>query len=317
MIRSIILSITLLFFWTGNVPAQETSLQDFINVMSGRWVCDTTADMNIPGYTKKGDPIRLEITYSPLSDGSGVRQDWQLENQGTVRGSSHGITFWNPASKRIKTYATATGGFHVEGEHWKEGDQWMTKSVVTFPDGSKSRSTIITELSKDGNTRTLAITNRINHQGEELEDKTEVWTRAAKNGEILEKQLGWLVGTWTAEMDAPDEGRIPVVGEYRWIAKNQVISLNLKIGSWEGLSIVFYDPYDQQIKMWGANSDGGNGQATLRVEGNNLIWTNTVVEGDKKSRMDFTYIKKDEDTMIVKYVDPVDGKTKEMLNKRK
>ncbi len=55
--------------------------------MSGRWVSDTVADNDVEGYMKKGDKIRVEITFSPLPDGSGMRQQWHLENNGEVRGA--------------------------------------------------------------------------------------------------------------------------------------------------------------------------------------------------------------------------------------
>lgn len=241
-----------------------------------------------------------------------------MENSGTVQRQYHGIWFWDADSKRIKTYGPASEGYHVEGESWKEGDAWISKSAVIFPDGTKSRSTAITTFSQDGNTRTVVIKDRVNQNGESLDEKTEVWRRVSKNHEVLEQQVGWLIGDWTAEMETADGQRAKIASEYRWIANNQVIALNLQIGTWEGLSLIFFDPEDQHIKMWGANSEGGNGQAVLREHGKELVWTNASVDGEgKKIIRDFSFIKKDENTMIVKYIDEADGKTKEILQQRK
>ncbi|WP_197231924.1 hypothetical protein [Novipirellula artificiosorum] len=56
---------------------------------------------------------------------------------------------------------------------------------------------------------------------------------------------------------------------------------------------------------------GGNGQATMRVVGEDLVWTNTVYDMDgKKTVSDFVYQKQDARTMLVKYTDAEDGKQK-------
>ncbi len=161
----------------------------------------------------------------------------------------NGITLWDAASKRIKNYGTATDGYHVEGEHWMEGSQWMSKSVVTFPNGSQATSIAATTFSDDGNTRAVLITNRINQNGEKLADKTDVWRRVSKNHEMLEKHLAWIIGDWTAKMDTV-QGPVDVEADYQWIANDQVIQLDLRMGDWKGLSMIFFDPSDQKIKMW-------------------------------------------------------------------
>ena len=70
------------------------------------------------------------------------------------------------------------------------------------------------------------------------------------------------------------------------------------MGDWEGLSMIFWDTSDKKIKMWGANSAGGNGQATMRVKGDELVWTNTVYDKDGKKRVsDFAYKQQDSKTI--------------------
>ncbi|TWU28986.1 hypothetical protein [Novipirellula artificiosorum] len=131
------------------------------------------------------------------------------------------------------------------------------------------------------------------------------------NHDELNKHLGWVIGEWSAEMTAPDGQVQKTRAKYQWVAQKQVIRLDLEIGPWEGLSMIHWDPSDRTIKMWGANSAGGNGQATMRVAGEDLVWTNTVYDMDgKKTVSDFVYQKQDARTMLVKYTDAEDGKQK-------
>ncbi len=57
----------------------------------------------------------------------------------------------------------------------------------------------------------------------------------------------------------------------------------------------------------------------MEVRENELAWTNTVFDADGMKRVNkFSFLKgPDDDTMIIKYVDEADGKTKELINKRK
>ena len=132
-----------------------------------------------------------------------------------------------------------------------------------------------------------------------------------KNHQKLDEHLGWLIGDWEAKNTGPDGQPQKVRSKYKWIAKDQAIQLNLAFGNseWEGLSIIFWDTSDGTIKMWGANSAGGNGQATMRVVGNELVWTNTVYGADGKKRVsDFSFRQEDKDSFFLKYTAEADGK---------
>ena len=60
--------------------------------------------------------------------------------------------------------------------------------------------------------------------------------------------------------------------------------------------------------MW-SNSGGGNGQAIMRVAGDELVWTNVFCGPDGKMRVgDFSFIRKDNNAMCLKVVDLTDGK---------
>jgi hypothetical protein len=117
---------------------------------------------------------------------------------------------------------------------------------------------------------------------------------------VEEEHVGWLIGDWTAEVDVPGVGEVTVDQSCKWIARGEVIQLDLNVGEWEGLSMIFYDPADGAIKMWGANSAGGNGQAVMRRDGDSLVWTNTVFTADgKKSVRDFIYEKGENEFRVI------------------
>ena len=71
-----------------------------------------------------------------------------------------------------------------------------------------------------------------------------------KNHNELDKHLGWVIGEWSAEMTTPDGQVQKISANYKWIAQEQVIRLDMKIGPWEGLSMILWDPSDETIKMW-------------------------------------------------------------------
>jgi hypothetical protein len=72
------------------------------------------------------------------------------------------------------------------------------------------------------------------------------------------------------------------------------------------------------VPVGGANSQGSNGQTVMHVAGDEFIWTNTVYDANgKKSVSDISYIKKDDKTMYVRFVNEVDGKKKQVLNTQK
>ncbi len=309
----------LLFIATAQLPAEESLLQDYIRTFEGRWVCETESDQDIEGYSKKGEAIRLVLFNIPLADGSGVRQEWQLEKDGEVRGKFHGIVAFDPSTNSIKIYGPATGGFHVEATRSKENGVWIGNGIVTHPDGSKATSKSKITVSADGKTYKVQLTNRIDHEGNKLEDKVNVWKRVSANHEELNKHLGWIIGDWQAELVIPGLGTTVAEASYTWIAHETVIRHELKIGEWENLSIVLFDPADGRIKMWGANSAGGNGQAVMRAEGNELIFTNTVYGPDgKKLVSEFSYVPaEDGQSFLVRYVDQQDGQEKKVKITRK
>ncbi|MCU0960555.1 MAG: hypothetical protein MUF48_10675 [Pirellulaceae bacterium] len=277
----------------------ESLIEEYIRVFSGRFVCDFVADEDIEGYVSKGESVRVEMTQTPFPDRTGMSHAWHLEKDGVIRGRSHGISIWNPSQQVFKSYASATGGFHVEDWKMKRDGAWHCRTVITFPDGRRSSSSSAVEVSDDGQTHTTVVSDRLTHTGQTLAPVTNVWRRISKNREVLEEHVEWLIGDWTGKVDLPGMGETTVDYSFRWIARGEVIQVEMKGAEWEGLSIIFYDPADGAIKMWGAHSAGGNGQAVMQPSGNSLAWTNTAFSSDgKKSVRDFIFEKRDDGNQL-------------------
>lgn len=299
---------------TASVLAQESLMNEYISAFEGRWVCNTTAAQDIEGYWKKGEAIQSEITYTPQPDRSGMRYELNPTKDGKALSGVHGISTWDAANNAIKEYSFASTGFHIEIKTTKEEDKWISKANVTHPDGAVSHSTVAISFSEDGKTHTGVLLEGVDKKGEKLKQLTRVWKKISKNQEVLQKELGWIIGVWGCEVDVPGLGTVPIEAKYKWVADKHVIQLDLTSGKWKGLSMIFYDPSDEKIKMWGANSVGGNGQAVLEIDGNDLVWTNTVFESDgQKVVSDFTYVKQsDANTFVLKVRDVVDDTQKQV-----
>ena len=163
---------------TSPVSAIEQMLKDYIQAFTGRWVCEDVADEDVEGYWSKGDKLRLAVVHTAAEDQSGVRFDWQVEKDGKVVGTAQGVTTWDPGRKCLRSMSFAKPGFLVESTLTKEGDAWVEKSCVNFPDGSQGTATATITASDDGKTHTNAIANRVDHKGQEMPDVTRVWNKA-------------------------------------------------------------------------------------------------------------------------------------------
>ncbi len=299
---------------TASVLAQESLMNEYINTFEGRWVCDATAAQDIDGYWKKGAAIQNELTYTAHPDRSGMSYKLNFTKDGKALSGVKGICTWDAAKKAIKNYGVAPPGFHIELNVTKDEEQWISKAILTHPDGAVSHSTVAISISDDGKTQQAVLLEGVDKNGEKLEEYTRVWKKISKNQEVLQKELGWIIGLWECEVEVPGQGTLPIETKYKWVADKHIIQLDMNFGDWKGLSMIFYDPSDEKIKMWGANSGGGNGQAVLAINADELVWTNTVFEGDgRKLVSDFTYVKNsDPNTFVVKFRDVVDDTQKQV-----
>jgi hypothetical protein len=294
----------------GNVPvAEEPSLvEDYISTFAGRWVCETEAEQDIEGYMKKGEIVQMAIVQTPLPDGTGLQTAWQLAKDGVVRGRSHGIAVWDPESKTVKTFGSATGGYHVKSEVRKVDGKWVDHSVVVYPDGASASSSSTLDISDNGHAHTFRITQRVNREGDPLPDTTDVWRRVSKNHEVLSDCLGWIIGSWE---DADGTSGLNA----KWISGENAIQFEWYNPQTQGVSLILWDSSDETVKMRGAASNGSNGDATLAMDGDEAVWTNVSYDGQgERTVAVLRFIPQDEGaTCRIAWKDPKTGEEKELI----
>ena len=222
MVRSLISAVVVFLCCVHVAVASDALLNNYMKDFAGRWVSEGAVDQDIEGLWKKGDTLRFVVVHAPTIDQSGMRYEWQAENNGKVVVTLYGITAWDPDNKCLRSVGFADPGFFSESTITKNEDQWVQKGSVTLPDGSKTTVTVTTTVSDDGETHTDVSTQRVDHMGSPMADVTHVWKKVSKNHEMLEKHLGWLIGTWTAKLDTADEGLVDVEATCKWIADGEV-----------------------------------------------------------------------------------------------
>jgi hypothetical protein len=115
----------------GQSDQKGNLLQDYGQLMVGRWVGDVTLVADWPTYGKKGDKIIGHLTVRWIADGKG------LEDEGIAgQGAGKTLYFWDPISKKIKSMGVDSGGTVFEGETWKEGDKWLWTGRGALADGT-------------------------------------------------------------------------------------------------------------------------------------------------------------------------------------
>ncbi len=286
-------------------------VEPYIKTFAGRWVCETEADEDIEGYMKKGEIVRMVSVQTPLADRSGLQSAWHLEKDGVVRGRSHTIAVWDPASKSIKASGSATGGFFVTSESKKVDGKWVDRSTLVYPDAAHATATSTVTISDNGNTHSFLVTERVDCQGNPLPDRTDVWKRVSRNHEELEKCLGWMLGVWEDE---------ELTGGFsaKWIANQDVIQLDWYNPDANGVSLIVWDSSDGQVKMRGAGSDASNGEATLTMEGKEAIWRNVVFDAEGRSTVShFRMVPDDNTTCCLKFSDEGSGEERVIRLTRK
>ena len=197
-------------------------------------------DEDIEGYVSKGEKVRLETFNMATEDNSAVRMEWQLAKDGVVPGKFQPVDVGSRGASAPRP-GKRSGGFQVETTFTKDGDKWLQKSAVTFPDGSRATSSSTILLSADGKTQTVLIADRVDHTGQKLPDTTSVWQRVSRNYEALSKHLGWLVGDW----ETSEPGATVSV---KWVARDTVLSFEWTNPDAGGLSIIFWDSANEKIK---------------------------------------------------------------------
>jgi len=113
----------------------------------------------------------------------------------------------------------------------------------------------------------------------------------------LAKEYGvdWLVGNWVTTTEEGEKLQLI----YRWKLNKHLITMQIKVGEFEYLGMVFYKPMDEQVIQVGADNRGGGSRGLWTVEGDKAIlkieYTDTYGETRRfaaaHSRIDKTTMK--------------------------
>ncbi len=158
------------------VQAEPTSnlLQEYGNLIVGRWLGDVTWVADWPGLGKKGDKAVVHLAVRWIADKKGL-EDEGVGGQGTGKS----IYFFDPSSKKIKQFGIDSGGSTSENEIWKEGNEWIFSGKGYLADGSKCEVTGTISFKDDGNTVAFKSTSSTIN-GKDTLVQNDVYTRASK-----------------------------------------------------------------------------------------------------------------------------------------
>ncbi len=152
--------------------ATKKEFQEWIEIMTGRFIGDVPLVNDWPGIGKKGEKITAYVEIKPVADGKALYGEWVAGE-----GKAVWLTTWNPRTKQIKQTTVFTSGIFWENVVTKDGpNKWrVRKTAASMPDGENIEGEIIITISDDGKTHTHEGTWRV---GEDTLDKIrDVYTR--------------------------------------------------------------------------------------------------------------------------------------------
>lgn len=152
-------------------PALDTPLQEFGEMVVGRWVGKLTMLVDWPGFGKKGDTVTGQVTFQWTADRRGLEGADFLGS-----GTNRALYFWDPVAKKIRHMQIDSGGTTWEGWIWKEDGHWISKGTGSHADGTKYEGKMAI-LIRDGNQ--LVYKGTIAVAGGNAEAFEDVYTRAS------------------------------------------------------------------------------------------------------------------------------------------
>ena len=87
---------------------------------------------------------------------------------------------------------------------------------------------------ENGNVHSVLMTDRVDNEGKELPDTTDVWKRVTKGSEVLQQELSWIIGHW-----ADEENGLGL--NCQWAADGNVIEFRWSNPRSNGISIILWD----------------------------------------------------------------------------
>ena len=110
---------------------------------------------------------------------------------------------------------------------------------------------------------------------------------------IAEAETGWLIGTWTAEMDS-----YTLTLTYKWALKDRVISSHLKTGDSESFGLIGVNPDSGEIEQISYDSKGRKSEGTWGPKGDMpMLKTESKSDSGESRRMAVAFRKIDENNI--------------------
>jgi hypothetical protein len=161
--------------------AEETSgskqLQAWAKDYIGTWEGKATADFDLPGICKKGDPVAMEHSFEWALKGHAVRSKSKYTINEKIVVEDVGLVGWDAAKKRIVSHTHGPVGSGI-GKWKKKGDAWILRNRGVVSDGLRHSATVTTVI-KDEDTRVDKNTNR-KFGDQDLPDIEVVYRRVRK-----------------------------------------------------------------------------------------------------------------------------------------
>lgn len=175
--KVVVLSSALLVaFLASPVLAQESSrkdFQEFCKAMEGRWVGDVTWVADWPAYGKRGEKVTAYFEGKIVEDGHALIGRFF----GGI-GSGSSLLIFDAGAKQIKWIWVNSGGSVSYDTIYKDGKKWMSKSVGSNADGTKTEYLSTITMSDNGKTHTWTGSGKVG--GKKVDDQHDVWRRVTK-----------------------------------------------------------------------------------------------------------------------------------------
>lgn len=128
----------------------NTPLQEYGELVVGRWMGDVTFVVDWPGIGKKGDKIIDHLTLKWTNDRRAIVSESHF-----AQGCSRSIHVWDPAEKKIRIFSTDSAGAFFSGVIDKSGDKWTWILSGCLADGTPQNGSGTIVFSNEGRKHVL------------------------------------------------------------------------------------------------------------------------------------------------------------------
>jgi len=297
----IVLAVAL--FSHGTDSSAGTPLQEKLNFqrLIGRWVSTTD------------DGRTFELAYS-----------WRLKKhvmisrfkQGGYAG--FGLTYFDRTKDKIMQIGVDSLGGVGRGQWQADGEKVVWKTEYVSPDGTHRKMAVVHTFGAD---KTMKMEYyRLDEKGEigleptathrfgrkAKRDKKQQAANEQPPGRNQESELSdlvaqldfdWLLGNWTT---TTNDRKLDT--SYKWDMSRQIIGMTLKVGDYEGMGMMFYDPAEGKVMQVGADNRGGLATGFWDARDDKPVaWLEYVDPNGRSMKVAATHKRVDDETMEVTY----------------